>query len=192
MNIVELIKEEVLKIDIDDRKTRGYSYYEEHIKYVVATSKKLAIKYGADLEIVELSALLHDVSIIATLGPRDEHHIYGATMAEELLTKYNYPIDRIERVKQCILNHRGSVALTKNTIEEKIIADADAIAHFDNIPILFYTALRRKNLNMEDSKKWVKKKLNNDYNKLSDRTKEELKDRYENIMKVLFVGDEYE
>ena len=190
MNITELIKEEVLKIDEEDRKIRGFSFYEEHIKYVVKKAKDLAIKYGSDLEIVELAALLHDVSIIAAVGPRDEHHIYGASLAEKLLKKYNYPKDRLERVKQCILNHRGSVALEKNTIEEEIIADADAIAHFDNIPILFYTALRRKNLNMEDSKKWVKKKLTNDYNKLSSRTKLELKDRYENIVKVLFVEDE--
>ena len=190
MNIVDIIKEEVLKIDEEDRKRRGFSFYEEHIKYVVSTAIDLAIKYDADLEITELAALLHDISIIAAVGPRDEHHIYGASIAEELLTKYNYPQDRLERVKQCILNHRGSVCLEKNTIEEEIIADADAIAHFDNIPILFYTALRRKNLNMEDSKKWLKKKLEKDYNKLSERTKLELKDKYENIMKVLFNEDE--
>lgn len=34
---------------------------------------------------------------------------------------------------------------------------------------------------------YVKKKLERDYKKLSDRTREILKDRYENIMKVLFV-----
>lgn len=44
-------------------------------------------------------------------------------IAEELLTKYNYPKDRIERVKQCVLNHRGSKDYPRNTIEEEIIAD---------------------------------------------------------------------
>lgn len=39
---------------------------------------------------------------------------------------------------------------------------------------------------IEEGTEFVKKKLERDFNKLSDRTKEEIKDRYENIMKVLF------
>ncbi len=39
---------------------------------------------------------------------------------------------------------------------------------------------------IEEGTEFVKKKLERDFNKLSDRTKEGLKDRYENIMNVLF------
>lgn len=190
MSIVELIKEEVIKRDKESIKTKGYSMYEEHIKYVVENAVRLAMKYNADVEIVELAALLHDIAVISEIGDREEHHINGSIIAEELLTKYNYPKDKIEIIKSCILKHSADIECKRDTQEEEIIADADAIAHFDNIPILFYTALRRKNLNMEDSKKWLKKKLENDYNKLSERTKLELKDKYENIMKVLFNEDE--
>ena len=108
-------------------------------------------------------------------------------MPEELLNKYNYPQDRIERVKQCVLNHSGSKDLPRNTLEEEIIADADVIAHFDSIPTLFSLAYQRLNLNIEEGTKYVKDKLARDYNKLSPRTKEYLKERYENILKVLFV-----
>ena len=98
---MELIKEEVLKIDKEDRKRRDYSFYKEHIQYVVSTAKDLAIKYDADLEIVELAALLHDVSIIAAVGSRDEHHVYGASLAEELLTKsQEYAEARFKRFKR--------------------------------------------------------------------------------------------
>ena len=44
------------------------------------------------------------------------------------------------------------------------------------------------NLSISDGERYVKKKLERDYNKLSPRTKEILKDRYENILKVLFVN----
>jgi len=67
----------------------------------------LAKEYNADVEIVELG-VIHDISMPSNIGPQEEHHIYGAKIAEELLTKYNYPQDKIERVKQCVLNHRGS------------------------------------------------------------------------------------
>ena len=187
MSIVELIKEEVINRDKEDQKTREYSVYEEHIKYVVKNAKDLAIKYNADLEIVELAALLHDIAIISKVGDREEHHINGAIIAEELLTKYNYPKDKIERVKQCILKHRGSVTIPRNTIEEEIIADADAISHFDNVTLLYLTAIKRKGKNIKEASLWVEKKLAKDYNKLSERTKLDLKDRYENIVNILFT-----
>ena len=189
MSIVELIKEEVIKRDKEDQETREYSFYEEHIKYVVENAKDLAKKYNADIEIVELAALLHDIAIISKVGDREEHHINGSVIAEELLTKYNYPKDKIERVKQCILNHRGSKITNRNTIEEEIIADADAISHFDNITLLFLTALKRKGKNIKEASLWVKKKLDKDYNKLSGRSKLEQKSRYENIIKVLFIDN---
>ena len=190
MNITELIKEELLKRVEENSKRMGYNSWEEHIKYVVKNALYLAIKYKADLEIVELAALLHDIAVVSNVGDREEHHINGAIIAEELLTKYNYPKDKIERVKQCILTHSAIDGIKRNTIEEEIIADADVIAHFDTLPGLFFVAYKRLNLNINEASLWVKKKLENDYNKLSNRTKLELKDKYENIMKVLFVEDE--
>ena len=190
MNIVELIREEVIKRANEDSITRDYSFYEEHIKYVVQNAIKLASKYNADIEIVELAALLHDIAIVSKVGDREAHHINGSIIAEELLTKYSYPKERIDRIKSCILRHRASIELPRNTIEEIIIADADAMSHFDNITLLYVTAVKRKGKNIKDASNWVKKKLENDYNKLSPRAKEDQKERYENIMKVLFEKNE--
>ncbi len=41
-------------------------------------------------------------------------------------------------------------------------------------------------LSIEGGTEFVKKKLERDYNKLSARTREILKDRYQSIMEVLF------
>ena len=43
------------------------------------------------------------------------------------------------------------------------------------------------NLSISDGKEYVRKKLERDYNKLSEKTREEIKDRYKNIVEVLFV-----
>ena len=79
--------------------------------------------------------------------------------------------------------------MPRNTIEEQCVADADVIAHFDCIPSLFHLAFggTEKNMTLEDGTEFVKRKLERDFNKLSDRTKEELKERYENIVEILFV-----
>ena len=81
--------------------------------------------------------------------------------------------------------------MPRNTVEEQCVADADVIAHFDCIPSLFHLAFGKNemNLSISDGEEFVKKKLEKDYNKLSSRTREKLKDRYENMMKVLFISD---
>ena len=158
--VTEKIKEELLKRCEKSKEKDGYDFWNEHIKYVVENAVKLAKQYGADVEIVELGALL---------------------------TELNYPKDRIERVKNCVLNHRGSKDRPRNTIEEECVADADVIAHFDCIPSLFSLVYKDMNLSISDGKEYVRKKLERDYNKLSLQTREILKDRYENIVKVLFV-----
>lgn len=187
--VIDSIKAELLKRCENYKEKHGYDFWNDHIKYVVKNSIELAKKYGADVEIVELGALLHDIAMPSELGPREEHNVYGVQIADELLTQLNYPEDRKERVKECVLRHRGSKDLPRNTIEEECVADADVLAHFDCIPSVFHLAFGKNefDLSIEEGTEFVKKKLERDFNKLSDRTKIELKDRYENIMKVLFV-----
>lgn len=186
-NVIELVKEELLiRCKKHDEKV-GYDFWNEHIKFVVKNALELADEFGADKEIVELGALLHDIAMPSGVGPREEHHIYGAKIAEELLTKYGYPKDRIESVKLCVLNHRGMTDFPRNTIEEECIADADVIAHFDCLPSMFNLAFKELGLTIPEGTEFVKKKLQRDYNKLSESTRVLLKDRYETIMKVLFV-----
>lgn len=187
--VTEKIKEELLKRCNIYKEKYGYDFWNDHIKYVVKNSIELAKKYGADVEIVELGALLHDIAMPSEIGSREEHNIYGTQIADELLSKLNYPVDRKERVKECVLRHRGSKDLPRNTIEEQCVADADVIAHFDCIPSVFHLAFgkNRMDMSIKDGTEFVKKKLERDFSKLSARTREELKDRYNNIMKVLFV-----
>ncbi len=186
--IVEKIKEELIKRCNTYNEKYNYDFWNDHIKYVVKNAVELANKYNADVEIVELGALLHDIAMPSEIGPREEHNVYGAQIADELLTKLNYPEDRKEQVKECVLRHRGSKDLPRNTLEEQCVSDADVIAHFDCIPSLFRLVYQEMNLSIKDGEEYLKKKLERDYNKLSDKTRENLEDRYNNILKVLFVN----
>ena len=146
-------------------------------------AKQLAEETGADKEIVELAVWLHDIASIR--GEYENHHVSGAEHAEELLTKYEYPLERIEPIKHCILAHRGSKEIPRETIEAKCIADADAMSHFDNISSLFNLALVTRKLNAEESKKFVKNKLERSWNKLSSGAKAMIKTQYDAAMQIL-------
>lgn len=186
--IIQNIKEELIKrCNTYNEKKHNYDFWNDHIKYVVKNAVELAKEYNADVEIVELGALLHDIAMPSEYGPREEHNIYGVEIAEELLTKLKYPENRKERVKECVLRHRGSKDLPRNTIEEQCVADADVMAHFDCLPSLFHLVYNEMNLSVKEGEEYLKKKLERDYNKLSERTRKMIKDRYNNILKVLFV-----
>lgn len=185
--ITQKVKEEVLKRCKAYQEKTGYDFWEEHIQYVVKNAVELAKKYDANIEIVELGALLHDIAMPSEYGTRKEHHIYGEKITEKLLSELNYPKNKIELVKKCVLNHRGSTDLKRETLEEECVSDADVIAHFDCIPSLFSLAFKTNNLSIKDATEFVKQKLERDYNKLSIKSKELLKDRYRMIQQVLFV-----
>ena len=189
MNIVKLVEKyvkdkiEEYKINSDDK----YDFWNEHIKYVYEESIELAKKYNADIEIVSLGALLHDIALICEVGDRTDHHINGEKISSEILDEFSYSNLKKEKVLKCVYNHRSS----KNTtnIEELCVADADILAHFRNIPMLFNSAFIRNNISLNEVRNWMKDTFNKDFNDLSDKTKEMFKDEYKQILKV--VLDEY-
>lgn len=130
-----------------------------HIKAVVENAAYLADKYGADKEIAVIAAWLHDIASITDYSLYEEHHIHGAEMAEEILNGFDYDKDKIQLVKKCILNHRGSKPAEKQSAEEVCIADADAISHFDSVPSLFYLAYVKRGLGIREGIDFVKNKL---------------------------------
>ena len=185
MNIVDAIENEV-KEKIEEYKLNAednYDFWNEHIKYVYIESRKLAEKYGADIEIVKLGALLHDIALICKVGERKDHHINGKILAEEILNKYDYPKEKKDRVLSCVYNHRSSKNATN--IEDLCVADADIIAHFDNIPMLFNSAYNRNHISLNEVREWMKNAFEKDYNDLSDRTKETFKDKYKQICEIV-------
>lgn len=156
-----------------------------HIEAVVRNAEILANKYNADKEICIIAAWLHDIASITDYKLYEEHHIHGTKIASEILRKFEYDDNKIELVKACILNHRGSIDNKRLSKEEQIIADADAISHFDSIPSLLYLAYRERNMNIEEGKNFVKSKLERSYRKLSDKSKIFYKEKFENVMKIL-------
>ena len=157
----------------------------EHIESVAKHAVELANYYDADIEICEIAGWLHDIASITDYSLYEEHHIHGANIAEEILQFYNYPKDKIELVKLCILNHRGSVPKEKITKEEICVADADAISHYDTLPSLFYLAFVQRKLDIDEGITFVKSKLDRSYNKMSNESKEYYKNIRELILSIL-------
>ncbi len=163
----------------------GYGIWSHHIKPMVQIGKELASEYHADEEIVVIAVLLHDLSAIKDGAKKKEHHVFGAQEAQAYLLNENYPPEKTELVMKCILNHRGSVNNPKGTAEEICVADADAVAHIQEIGSLFYVAYKEMNMSIDDGIEWIKSKIQRDWNKMSEKGRRKFKKKYDEIIAIL-------
>lgn len=100
----------------------------DHILRVLRLAELLASKEGADLEIVRAAVLLHDASGgQATDEGRSEHQHLSADFAKEILSEENWPEDRILAVQHCIRSHRFRGDEQPQSLEAKVLFDADKL-----------------------------------------------------------------
>lgn len=163
----------------------GMVLYNYHFIPTVNYSKRLAEKLNADMELVEIAAWLHDIGSIK-FG-RENHHITGAEIVEKKLRELNFPEEKIELVKECIINHMGSrEGLNKRAfVEAKIIAEADALSAFDDIAKLFWASFVEEKKDIESARSSVLEKMKNKYKQLSPEAREIIKPKYDAITLLL-------
>ncbi|UCC16676.1 MAG: HD domain-containing protein [Dehalococcoidales bacterium] len=124
----------------------SYCHGVDHVRRVA----KLAIAIGtiekADCQILEVSALLHDIGVVPLgwgrhasgtddndfqefLGlyalPSTDHGEVGALIADRFLEKLDYPVQKRQHVTQIISEH--TKWMEQETLESRIINDADKL-----------------------------------------------------------------
>lgn len=100
----------------------------DHILRVLHLAERLAIAEGADLEIVRAAVLLHDASGAETGGAgRAEHQHHSADFAKTILATEGWPPERIAAVQHCIRAHRFRGNEAPQSLEAKVLFDADKL-----------------------------------------------------------------
>ncbi len=118
-HIIQLVKS---KFEHDPS---GHDWF--HIERVHRMAVYLHQKEGGELELIELAALLHDISDHKMNGGILNQ---GGIVASKILEELSYPAERIEKVKSIIdaVSFKGANVLdTMETIEGKIVQDADRL-----------------------------------------------------------------
>ena len=125
MALIEEIHKEVQPFFKDASSCHAY----DHTERVVALCKHIGKKEKADLEILEIAALLHDICKPEELRTKGAicHAEKGGEIAKQILKKYNIQKERIEAIVHCIKTHRKSKDLKPQTLEGKILSDADKL-----------------------------------------------------------------
>jgi len=184
-NIIETVREIVEEACKSDNNKFGYGIWTHHILVVEEYAVELAEQYGADVEVVRLAALLHDYSGIKNHVYYKEHHIHSAIAAEMLLTRYEYPADKIEMIKDAVLSHRNSKGIIPESKEAICIASADAMAHIKEVPSLLYLAYKEKEMNINDGADFVRDKLEKSWKKVCEEGRIIIQNDYASALSVL-------
>ena len=101
----------------------GHDWF--HTQRVMRMAARLAREEGADQEICELAALLHDADDYKLTGGAP-----GATdNAERLLRDFGYPLDMREKICAIIrsVSFKGTDTAVPETLEGKVVQDADRL-----------------------------------------------------------------
>jgi uncharacterized protein len=98
----------------------------DHVLRVLALALRLAERAGADAEIVQTAALLHDTARPEEQATGADHALQGAARARQVLAG-RMPAEKVEAVAQAIAAHRYRNALVPQTLEAQVLYDADKL-----------------------------------------------------------------
>lgn len=109
----------------------------DHVWRVTTLAMRLARQEGADVTVVRLAALLHDVPVPDDGARTDEgaddhgrrtHHFAAADFARKLLSERGLGTEAVANVVHCIEAHRfRDQTVQPQTIEAKCLYDADKL-----------------------------------------------------------------
>jgi len=124
----------------------SYCHGADHTRRVAKLGVKIGTQEGADCQIIEVAALLHDIGnvplgwsklalgrdendFIDFLGlyffPSTDHGELGGLIAERFLERLGYPDTQTQHVKLIISEHTKGTEQT--TLESRIVSDADKL-----------------------------------------------------------------
>lgn len=128
-----------------------------HVDRVVAMAKKLAEKEGADLEVVTISAYLHDCVYISKADiRRKQASKLSAEKAIELLSDWGVTDKvKLDKIYHAVLTHSFSANIEAKSLEAQIVQDADRLDALGAIGIArtlaFSGVAKRALYNAEDA-----------------------------------------
>jgi uncharacterized protein len=101
----------------------------DHVLRVLALAESMGEELGADLEVLRAAALLHDASGAhpGEGADRRSHEQQSAIFAGEILEKEGWDQIRIDAVQHCIRAHRFRGNEPPESLEAKILFDADKL-----------------------------------------------------------------
>ena len=125
MDMIEQIKNIALTYFHDSRGSHGW----EHSERVMNLAFHIAKKENANLQVIQIATILHDIGREAQDKSNGKicHADEGARLAREILKPFDLSNDDKTNIVHCIQTHRFRNAHEPESIEAKVVFDADKL-----------------------------------------------------------------
>jgi uncharacterized protein len=129
--LADSIRKKVWEIADSYYSKNDWAHGKSHIERVLKTATKIGKRERANLDVIELATILHDIFENKEAHSGHEgfrHEIEGSKEARKLLTTLGVTDTTIEAVCHCIEAHRKRTGrIEPQTIEAKCLFDADKL-----------------------------------------------------------------
>jgi uncharacterized protein len=130
-NMTEIFQKikEIVEKELNQEKDSAHDI--DHIMRVYNLAMTIAkTENNVDMDVLRAGVLLHDIGGAKESGDpsgQTDHAIIGAKMAKPILEKFGMASDKIKHIQECILSHRYRTNNKPESIEAKIVYDADKL-----------------------------------------------------------------
>jgi len=123
--IIEKIRDKAKEYFVGGDSSHDWS----HVERVHNLAIKIGKKEKANLNIVEIASYLHDVGRKEETDSKGKicHAEKGVEISKKILSKYNLDEEVVENILHCVLSHRHRNNHNPETIEAKVLFDADKL-----------------------------------------------------------------
>mgnify|MGYP001204682611 FL=1 len=123
MKVLDCLKNDVIKI-MDNDTAHDF----DHVMRVYKNAQKITKKEKANKKLVLSAVLLHDIVSYPKSSKRSKSSsIESAKKSKLILKKYNFTTEEINIISGAIADHSFSQNKTPQTLEGKILQDADRL-----------------------------------------------------------------
>ncbi|MDO9399142.1 MAG: HD domain-containing protein [bacterium] len=148
---------------------------------------------NVDIDVLQAAILLHDIGghkEMSDPSGKTDHAIESAKMAEPILKKLDFTSKQIKHIQDCIISHRYKTENKPETIEAKILFDADKLDSIGAIGIArAFCWISKNNANIYkkvDINEYIKENLSGKINgRIQDKTKHSPQIEFETKVKFL-------
>lgn len=168
----------------------GQWMWKNHVQFVAKKTEELCLQYNADADKAIAGAWLHDFGDAFVYRFDKKHDELSDNKARGVLARAGYSVAEInEIITDIIAPHSCNEGFLPQTLEGKVLATADALAHLSTDFYVQFTWLHiPQGKTYDEFLIWVSEKLERDFNSkiFFDDVKEKIRPRYE-ALKEVFV-----
>ncbi len=130
------LKLEKLREYVKNRLENDAAHDFEHIMRVFKNAKIIARDEKGNMKMITAAVLLHDIIAYSKSDPRSKNSsLESAEESKKILKKYDFTQDEIKIISDAIRDHSFSRRVVPQTLEGKILQDADRLDALGSIGI---------------------------------------------------------